>query len=88
MENNTISSEIHVRPGSSSTSSVYHKHSFHHSIIEMDSRETDTENVPSSEYVSGTGQTTLGDLENGKPNPHHEEDKTEQAVGLVPSLNK
>lgn len=86
MESNTISPEIHTRAGS--ISSVYHKHPFRHSIIEMDSRKMGTENIPSSEYVSETGQTTLGDLENSRPNPHREEDRTEQVVGLVPSLNK
>lgn len=88
MDNSTISPEIHIRSGS--ISSVYHKHPFCHSIIEMNSRKIGTESATSiaSEYTSRTEQTTPGDLEDSRPNLNHEEDKKEQAVGLVPSLNK
>lgn len=47
-----------------------------------------TESVPPSECNSGTESTTPRDLESSGLDLHHEQDGEEQAVGLVPSLNK
>lgn len=87
----TTSPEIHI--GSESISPAYHKHPFRHSAtsdlaMEMDSRKMGTESVSPSECNSGTESTTPRDLESSGLDLHHEEDGEEQAVGLVPSLNK
>lgn len=75
----TTSLELEIRTGSEDIPSVYHvRHNIAPGIDPIELRKI---GALSSEYISAR-PTTLGDLESSE---HREE---EQAMGLVPTLNK
>lgn len=77
----TTSLELEIRTGSEDIPPVYHVR--HNIVPEIDPIELGKIGALSSEYISPRARpTTLGDLESSEP---HEE---EQAMGLVPTLNK
>lgn len=78
----TTTLELEIHTGSEDIPPVYHVRHGHTIAPEIDPIELRKIGALSSEYISSrVGPATLGDLESSG---HHEE----QAVGLVPTLNK